>query len=69
MTLRTEVGIERIRKEERKMQEREKAEKRQECCGSCAGNEPSVKPVDLDVDFEGLAMVWKQVSESSERRG
>jgi len=51
------------------MQEREKAEKRQECCGSCTGNEPTVSPVDLDVDFEGLAMAWKQVNESSDRRG
>jgi len=51
------------------MQEREKAEKRQGRCVSCKGNESFVRPVDIDVDFEGLAMAWKQVSESSERRG
>ena len=51
------------------MQEREKAEKRQECCGSCTGNEPTVSPVDLDVDFEGLAMAWKEVSDPPVRRG
>lgn len=64
-----EVFIEHICKEERKMQEREKAEKRQECCGLCTGNEPTVSPVDLEVDFEGLAMAWKEARESSERRG
>ena len=62
------VFIEHIRKEERKMQEREKAEKRQECCVSCKGVDPSVKPIDLDFDFEGLAMAWKEARESSERR-
>jgi len=50
------------------MQEREKVEKREVCCGSCVNENPTVKPVDFDVDFEGLAMAWKQVSESSERR-
>ncbi len=51
------------------MQEREKEEKRQECCGSFKGDEPSVNPVDLDVDFEGLPMAWKEAREASERRG
>ena len=51
------------------MQKRKEAEKRQECCVSCRGNEPFVRPVDFDVDFEGLAMAWKEVSDPPVRRG
>ncbi len=50
------------------MQERNKEEKRQGCCVACGGLDTSVKPIDIDVDFEGLAIAWKQVNESSERR-
>jgi hypothetical protein len=51
------------------MQEREKVEKREVCCGSCVNESSLVKPVDFDVDFEGLAMAWKEVSEAQGRRG
>ena len=51
------------------MQERNKEEKRQGCCVSCGVNEPFVRPVDFDVDFEGLAMAWKEVSDPPVRRG
>jgi hypothetical protein len=50
------------------MQEREKVEKREFCCGSCLNESSSVKPVDFDVDFEGLAIAWKEVSETSGKR-
>ncbi|MDO9507884.1 MAG: hypothetical protein Q7I97_00855 [Thermovirgaceae bacterium] len=51
------------------MQEREKAEKRQECSVSSTENGSTVRPIDIDVDFEGLAMAWKEVCESAEKRG
>lgn len=51
------------------MQKREKAEKRQNCRVACRGIDPSIKPIDFDVDFEGLAMAWKEARDLSERRG
>jgi hypothetical protein len=50
------------------MMERDMVEKREVCCSSCVNESPSVKPVDIDVDFEGLAIAWKEVSETSGKR-
>ena len=45
-----------------------KIEKREVCCGSWVNESSSVKPVDFDVDFEGLAIARKEVSEASGKR-
>jgi hypothetical protein len=48
--------------------ERDMVEKREVCCGSCVNDSSLVKPIDIDVDFEGLAIAWKEVSETSGKR-